>query len=187
MFLYQSDVFNWAYRSIPAKMVFRVSALVAATRFLASPMAISSPPISSSLFDFWARKLLGLFKGKVAVTIEPHDARVLAIHPVANHPQLVAPPATSPARTRSRHGDWDGAQNRLRGTSATVAGDPHPLYPLWVYVPKGVSISQVRARTKGRSEVPVQHELSGNSLRMTFAGQPEPLQWEVGFQASATR
>jgi hypothetical protein len=66
----------------------------------------------------------------------------------------------------------------------TVAGDP---YTLWIYVPKGVSISQVGARTKGRSEVPVQHELSGNSLRMTFVDQPEPVQWEVEFQASATR
>ena len=72
----------------------------------------------------------------------------------------------------------------MRGTSETVAGDP---YTLWVYVPKGVSISQVRARTKGNAEVAVQHELSGNSLKMTFAGQPEPVQWEVKFQASATR
>ena len=136
------------------------------------------------VFDFWAQKLLGVFKGKMAVTIEPHDTRVLLIHPLVNHPQLVGISRHITGAYSIQGMEWDGAQHRLGGSSVTVAGDP---YTLWVYVPKGVSVSQVRARTKGSSEVPVQHELSGNSLRMTFAGQPEPVQWEVEFQASGTR
>jgi len=78
--------------------------------------------------------------------------------------------------------DWDGAHNQLRGTSETVPGDS---YTLWLYVPKGVNISKVRALTKENAKVPVQHELIGNSLRITFAGQPEPVVWEVEFRASA--
>jgi len=142
------------------------------------------PEASYVVFDFWAQKLLGVFKGKMAVTIEPHDTRVLLIHPLENHPQLVGTSRHITGAYSIQGMEWDGAQNRLRGTSETVSGDA---YTLWVYVPKGVSISQVGARTKGNAEVPVQHELSGNSLRMTFAGQPEPVQWEVEFQASATR
>jgi hypothetical protein len=143
-----------------------------------------SPEASYVVFDFWAQKLLGVFKGKMAVTIDPHDTRVLLIHPLANHPQLVGTSRHITGAYSIQGMEWDGGQNRLRGTSETVAGDP---YTLWVYVPKGVSISQVRARTKGNAEVAVQHELSGNSLKMTFAGQPEPVEWEVEFQASTTR
>jgi len=31
----------------------------------------------------------------------------------------------------------------------------------------------------------LQQELRGNSLSLTFAGQPEPVDWEVGFRTSA--
>jgi hypothetical protein len=136
------------------------------------------PEASYVVFDFWAQKLLGVFKGKMAVTIEPHDTRVLLIHPLENHPQLVGTSRHITGAYSIQGMEWDGAQNRLRGTSETVSGDA---YTLWVYVPKGVSISQVGARTKGNAEVPVQHELSGNSLRLNFQGQPETVNWEVEF------
>jgi hypothetical protein len=142
------------------------------------------PEASYVVFDFWAQKLLGVFQGKMAVTVEPHDTRVLLIHPLVNHPQLVGTSRHITGAYSIQAMEWNRALNRLRGTSETVSGDA---YTLWVYVPKGVSMSQVGARTKGNAEVPVQHELRGNSLRMTFAGQPEPVQWEVEFQASASR
>ena len=135
-------------------------------------------------FDFWGQKLFGVFKNRMKVDIGPHDTRVFLLHPLLNRPQLIGTSRHITGAYSIQGMEWDGAQNRLRGTSETVSGDA---YTLWVYVPKGVSISQVGARTKGNAEVPVQHELSGNSLRMTFAGQPEPVQWEVEFQASATR
>jgi hypothetical protein len=136
------------------------------------------------VFDFWAQKDLGAFKGKMAVTIEPHDTRVLLIHPLANHPQLVGTSRHITGAYSIQGVEWDRVQNRLRGSSVTVAGDH---YTLWVCVPKEVSVSQVRARTKGNTAVAVQHEQSGNSLRMTFAGQSETVQWEVKFQGSAPR
>jgi hypothetical protein len=105
-------------------------------------------------------------------------------HPLLNRPQLIGTSRHITGAYSIQGMEWDGAQHRLRGTSETVSRDA---YTLWVYVPKGVSISQVRARTKGNAEVPVQQELSGNSLRLSFHGQPEPVQWEVEFQASATR
>jgi hypothetical protein len=140
------------------------------------------PEASYIVFDFWAQKLLGVFKGKIAVTIVPHDTRVLLIHPLANHPQLVGTSRHITGAYSIQDVDWDGAHNQLRGTSETVPGDS---YTLWLYVPKGVNISKVRALTKENAKVPVQHELIGNSLRITFAGQPEPVVWEVEFRASA--
>jgi hypothetical protein len=138
------------------------------------------PEVSYVVFDFWAQKLLGIFKGKMAVTIEPHDTRVLLIHPLANHPVLVGNSRHITGAYSIQGLEWDGAQNRLRGTSETVPGDD---YTLWVYVPKGVSIAHIRARTHGNAQVPARHKLTGNSLRMTFAGRPKPVQWEVEFQA----
>jgi len=136
------------------------------------------------VFDFWAQKLLGVFKGKMALTIAPHDTRVLLIHPLADHPQLVGTSRHITGAYSIQQVEWDPAQSALRGTSETVSGDA---YTLWFYVPNGMTIAQARARTKGGTEVPVQHELSGNSLRMTFSGQSEPVQWEAGFQASAPK
>ena len=136
------------------------------------------------VFDFWGQKLLGVFKNKMAVTIPPHDTRVLLIHPLVNHPQLVGNSRHISGAYSIQGLEWDGAHARLRGTSETVPGDP---YTLWVYVPKGTSMVRVRARTRGGAEIPVQHEVSGSSLRMTFAGQPEPVKWEAEFQVSATR
>ena len=33
-------------------------------------------------FDFWNQKVLGVFSDEIAIDIEPHDTRVLAIHPL---------------------------------------------------------------------------------------------------------
>ena len=66
----------------------------------------------------------------------------------------------------------------MRGSSETVRGDD---YTLWFYVPNGVTVSQVRAGTKGNAAVPVHHELSGNSLKVTFPGLQEMVEWEVAF------
>jgi len=133
-------------------------------------------------FDFWAQKLLGVFNGKIALTIAPHDTRVLLIHPLENHPQLVGTSRHITGAYSIQQVEWDQARSSLQGMSETVSGDD---YTLWIYVPKGTSVAQVRARTKGGAAVPVWHELSGNSLRMTFTGQAEPVQWEAGFQARA--
>ena len=141
------------------------------------------PGASYVVFDFWSQKLLGVFNGKIAVTIEPHDTRVLLIHPVLNRPQLIGTSRHITGAYSILNLAWDGAGNRLRGSSETVAGAP---FTLWVYVPKGMNVSQVRAATRGNPEVPVQHELNGNSLTISFAGQPEAVNWEAEFTGHAT-
>ena len=142
------------------------------------------PQTSYVVFDFWSQKLLGVFKDKMAVTIAPHDTRVLLIHPLMDHPQLVGTSRHITGAYSIQGLKWDAAKNQLRGTSETVSGDA---YTLWVYVPTGMNFGHVRARTSGGAEIPAQPELSGNSLKVTFAGQPEPVQWEAEFHANASR
>jgi hypothetical protein len=129
-------------------------------------------------FDFWAQKLLGAFKDRIEIQIEPHDTRVLFLHPLLNRPQLVGTSRHITGAYSILNVAWDSARNRLRGSSETVPGEP---YTLWVYVPEGVSFSQARAATAENREVPLRHELSGNSLMLSFQGQQETVNWDVEF------
>ena len=131
-------------------------------------------------FDFWNQKLLGVVKSRMKIDIEPHDTRVLLIHPVLNRPQLVGTSRHITGAYSILDQAWDAAKSTLRGSSRTVAGEP---YTLWFYVPEGVAAAAVGARTKGNREVPTQHELAGNSLKVSLQGQSEDVEWEVKFTA----
>jgi hypothetical protein len=129
-------------------------------------------------FDFWEQRILGVFKDRMEVEVEPHDTRVLLLHPASDRPQLVG---------NSRHISgafsvldlaWDAAKNSLRGKSQAVPGD---VYTLWIYVPGGVTVARAQARTPGGQDLAVHHELAGNSLSVTFPGQQEAVEWEVEF------
>jgi hypothetical protein len=129
-------------------------------------------------FDFWAQKILGVYKDRMDVEIEPHDTRVLFIHPLSNHPQLVGISRHISGAYSIESLEWDRAPNTLRGSSQTVAGDP---YTLWLYVPPGFRVAHVRATAQGGREVTAKHDLSGNSLSVSFEGRPEVIHWEVDF------
>ena len=135
-------------------------------------------------FDFWGQKILGTFRDRMKIEVEPHDTRVLLIHPEMHRPQLVG---------NSRHISgaysvldlaWDSSSRTLSGSMQPVTGDN---YTLWIYVPEGVAVSRTRATTKGGSVVPVQHELDGRSLKVSFQGQQEAVDWEVEFTGSMTQ
>ena len=94
------------------------------------------------VFDFWNQKLLGVYEDKINIDIEPHDTRVLLIHPLLGHPQLIG---------NSRHisgvhsiidMNWNDREKTLSGESETIIGDS---YTLFVYVPDGIKMSGVNA------------------------------------------
>ena len=60
-------------------------------------------------------------------------------------------------------------------------------YTLWVYVPEGVAVSHVRATAKGQREVPAQQQRTGNSLKVTFKGKQEAVDWQVEFAPTAAK
>jgi hypothetical protein len=150
-----------------------------ATRPLAFADKLGLNPQSSYVvFDFWAQKLLGVFKSKMDVTIEPQDTRVLLIHPLSLTPQVVGTSRHISGAYSIKSVAWEGAKNRLHGTSETVPGDD---YTLWFYVPRGITVAQVHAASGASREIAAHHELTGSSLRVTFAGQPEIVDWEILF------
>jgi len=130
------------------------------------------------VFDFWQQKTLGVFQDRMTVEVEPHDTRVLLIHPLLDRPQLIGTSRHITGAYSILSLDWDSSQNRLSGSSETVPGDN---YSLFIYVPSGISIAQIKATSAGNRDVPVDSELTGNTLRLRFQGQKETVRWQVGF------
>ena len=128
-------------------------------------------------FDFWNQKLYGVFRGNLTAELPPHDTRVLEIHPLTGHPQLVG---------ISRHitGDysvlnlhWDSSANALAGSSQGVAG---AAYTLYVYVPNKYRVSGITAQA-ANDTVAATHVERDGLLAVTFTGQEKPVQWKVTF------
>lgn len=138
-----------------------------------------SPDSPYVVFDYWGQKILGTYKDRIEVAIDPHDTRVLLIHPALHRPQLVGSSRHITGAYSIKDLAWHSSKNLLHGVSNTVAGDD---YTLWISVPKLMSISAIRARTHAGSEISAQYELTANGLRVTFKGQPAPVDWEVAFR-----
>jgi hypothetical protein len=162
---------NWRSGTLVKELVFSESlGLSAGSRYV--------------VFDFWSQKLLGVFQDRMEVEIEPHDTRVLLIRPLENHPQLMGISRHITGAYSILDLGWDGAKNNLHGVSETIPGEA---YSLFVYVPEGITVSQVRAATSGSREVSTHHELSGNSLMVSFQGQSQPVEWQVQFASSGDK
>ncbi|MGE5645286.1 MAG: alpha-galactosidase [Acidobacteriota bacterium] len=122
-------------------------------------------------FDYWQQKFLGVYKDGMEIAIEPHDTRVVLLHPALGRPQLIGLSRHITGAYSIEDQSWDAAQQALRGVSSTVPGDP---YTLWFYIPDGVTVSSVKA-----GGAAVRPEVKGNVLKLTFAGRAEPVEWEI--------
>jgi len=79
-------------------------------------------------FDYWQNALVPPFKGRLQATVRGESCCVLAVKPVAIHPQLIS---------TSRHitqgivdvldEKWHGGSKTLTGRSRIVGGDPYEL------------------------------------------------------------
>lgn len=134
--------------------------------------------IAYVVFDFWNQKLLGVFRDKIDIDIEPHDTRVLQVHALLDRPQLIGTSRHISGAFSIVDLAWDKSQNRLTGTSETVPGGT---YSLFIYVPEGMNILKVSASTINNKEVKCSTEMVGNSLKLSFQGGTEKINWQVGF------
>jgi len=135
------------------------------------------PQAAYVVFDFWNQKLLGVVKNHLSIQIEPHDTRVLLIHPLQNRPQLVGLSRHISGTYSLRELSWDSSKKTLSGISESVPGDP---YALWIYVPVGFKVTQARG-VSAKKEVAIEKESEGSSLKIHFNGRAEPVRWEVQF------
>jgi hypothetical protein len=122
-------------------------------------------------FDFWKNQFLPPFSGEVKANLLPGSCRVLAIRPVADHPQLLS---------TSRHitqgvvdvldEKWDAATRTLSGVSRVVASDP---YELRVVVPVG--------DRSYRAAAPATQD--GPNVRMTIGSRVNgEVKWAIAFE-----
>ena len=133
------------------------------------------------VFDFWGQKELGVVKNTLEARVEPHDTRVLFIHPLLDRPQLVGLSRHISGSFSLKNVAWDEAKRTLRGISETVAKDP---YTLWIHLPAGVQAVRAAAKAGGR-EVAVTQKVTGSSLMVRFEAQSAPVDWEVAFTPRA--
>ena len=129
------------------------------------------------VFDFWGQKELGVVKNILEAKVEPHDTRVLFVHPLLDRPQLVGMSRHISGSFSLQNVIWDGSKRTLQGTSETVAKDP---YTFWIHVPAGTQVTHAKASAAGR-DVEVTQKLAGSSLMVRFEAQPAPVDWEVAF------
>ncbi len=90
---------------------------------------IGLPPAQAYVgFDYWADEFVELFSDTLETTLPAASCRILAVRPVASHPQVVS---------TSRHitqgvmdlacEQWDAEKNWLEGVSDIVGGDPYEI------------------------------------------------------------
>ncbi len=130
------------------------------------------------VFDFWNQKILGVESHELPVDLDAHDTRVLSIHPLQSHPQLVGLSRHISGTYSLQELSWDPTENVLSGTSDSVPGDT---YALWIHVPNGFKVQNIRA-ISADGEIPVEKELEGSSLEIRFKGVAKPVRWEIKFR-----
>jgi hypothetical protein len=138
------------------------------------------PGTSFIAFDFWNQKMLGVFQDRISLEVQGHDTRVIQVHPLLNHPQLIGTSRHITGAYSIEDLAWDKSQNTLRGSSESVPGQEYRLY---IYVPENTTVSNVQATAKEGGAVPTNHQQTGNLLSVSFQGRPEVVQWQIGFIA----
>ena len=129
------------------------------------------------VFDFWNQKLLGVFRKTIDVDVQPHDTRVLLIHPLIGHPQLVGISRHITGAFSLEDYHWDAASRRLSGVSQPIAGER---YALTIFVPRGDRFLRAAATSGGRP-VSITSTQTGNALTVSFPGQSGTVDWDLWF------
>jgi hypothetical protein len=86
-------------------------------------------------FEFWEEKMLGVHKEQITLKLAPHTARVLIIHRLPTHPQIIA---TNMHMLGGYHEisrqTWNEKSRRLAGQFRRVAGLEGTVF---LYIPDG--------------------------------------------------
>lgn len=130
------------------------------------------------VFDFWNQQPLGVFSNQLHLSIEPHDTRVLALHPIVQHPQLIGTSRHISGTYSVLSQGWDAAAKDLYGESKTI---PSVLYTLWFYLPDGYRQSSVQVTSKKGKRVDARWQQQGNFGSLRFRGIDEPVAWRIAF------
>jgi len=129
------------------------------------------------VFDFWRQEFLGIHKDSLSLQVDPHDTRVLSIHPLEQRPQLLALSRHISGTYSLRELNWNDADLSLVGISDVVTGDP---YSIWLYVPAVYKLEQLHVAV-GDQEIPARKKWNGPALKITFAAPTGTARWTAKF------
>jgi hypothetical protein len=130
------------------------------------------------VFDFWKQQPVGVFREKLELSIEPHDTRVLLIHPLANHPQLIGISRHISGTYSIVNQGWDEAAKEMNGESSAIPSKP---YTLWFYIPTGYTKAAVRVSLRSGRAVPAVWQQQAGFASLRFTGAVEPVVWQIKF------
>jgi len=125
------------------------------------------------VFDFWNRKLEGIFNDKIQVDVPTHGTRVFVIRLLSDRPQLLATSRHISGAFSIKELAWHSSESTLSGVSQTIPDVPYSLY---FYVPEGVTLTEVDASAKV-----LFHKITDGLLEAAFQGQETPLSWSLHF------
>jgi hypothetical protein len=131
------------------------------------------------VFDFWNQSLAGVIQKNLRLNVGPHDTRVLAIHPLQGHPQLVGNSRHISGMFSVLADAWDPNRMVLSGKSQTVGDDT---YTAWVYCPREFSGVKAQANDARGKVIPVRSSVDGDLVGISFHGAGEAISWSVQFQ-----
>lgn len=168
-------VFNWSDEPQMLDCSLQRIGLPAAQRYLA--------------FDFWSAAMLPPLDGKLQIMLPPQSCAVLAVRPVADHPQLLSTSRhVSQGMVDVVEERWNGESRILSGTSRVVGGDDYELR-MATYTPGGIwQVASVEVAADDRQAgVAIGHrEDVGWACATIRSPTTREVRWQVSFQA-ATR
>jgi len=111
--------------------------------------------------------------------VPAHDTRVLQLHPLLGHPQLIGNSRHISGAFSILQLQWLEDINTLQGISQTIAGQPYKLY---LYVPDGFGMAVATASAGKNALVPVKTHFAHHVLTLSITGVQQPVQWKVTFK-----
>jgi hypothetical protein len=136
-------------------------------------------------FDFWANKFIPPFTGKVQADLPAGGScRILAIQPLADHPQLLSTSRHVTQGMIDVTGEqWDAAQATLTAASRVVADDPYELRIVAPVGDKSWRATAVSVSTDDQAAgVKASLRQDGPTLRATITSPASrEVKWRVQF------
>jgi Melibiase len=129
-------------------------------------------------FDFWKQQPVGVYSSGMDLEIGPHDTRVLLLHPLKDHPQLIGNSRHISGSYSIVKQEWDATQKVFRGTSTTLDQEP---YKLWFRVPAGYNQSAVEVLDRNGKSVKATWQQQGEFASLSFVGSGDTAQWQIRF------
>ena len=142
------------------------------------------PDTSCVAFDFWNQKLLGVFKDSLSVEIAGHDTRVILLHAVRDHPQLIANSRHISGTYSILELGWNASALTLHGISETIPGQA---YTLFLFVPETAALTEAQAVSENEEKIKVSCHQTGRLLSATFNGMPGLVHWQMEFKDVRTK